>query len=139
MALPPPISEAQWLAQLARDGLTVERWTSSPGAVYETHEHPYGKILVVRSGSITFTLYHGSTAAASADPQAGSPRCSSSMSRVGLRRGTEFTIRHGERVVMLQPGDRLELPPRTPHRAVVGPAGVVCLEAHRPVGAAQSR
>lgn len=120
MASPPPISEAQWLAQLARDGLTVERWTSSPGAVYETHEHPYGKILVVKSGSITFTLPQGSTTAASANPH-------------------RVTSRHGERVVKLQPGDRLELPPSTPHSAIVGPAGVVCLEAHRSVGAAPSR
>src|SRR5436305_2664514 len=28
------------------------------------------------------------------------------------------------------PGDRLELPPGTTHDAVVGPTGVVCLEAH---------
>ena len=32
----------------------------------------------------------------------------------------------------LAPGDRLDLPPRTPHAAVVGPEGVTCLEAHRP-------
>lgn len=31
----------------------------------------------------------------------------------------------------LHPGDRLELPAGTPHDAVVGPAGVVCIEAHR--------
>lgn len=31
-------------------------------------------------------------------------------------------------------GDRLELPASTRHDAVVGPAGVVCLEAHRPAG-----
>src|SRR3954453_9515908 len=30
----------------------------------------------------------------------------------------------------LGPGDRLELPPGTAHDAVVGPIGVVCLEAH---------
>jgi quercetin dioxygenase-like cupin family protein len=32
--------------------------------------------------------------------------------------------------VTLNPGDRLELPPGTTHDAVVGSAGVVCLEAH---------
>ncbi len=32
-------------------------------------------------------------------------------------------------------GDRLELPAGTEHDAVVGPDGVVCLEAHLPAGA----
>jgi uncharacterized protein YjlB len=31
-------------------------------------------------------------------------------------------------------GDRLELPAGTSHTAVVGPAGVTCLEAHLPAG-----
>lgn len=31
----------------------------------------------------------------------------------------------------LGPGDRLDLPARVLHAAVVGPNGVVCLEAHR--------
>lgn len=31
----------------------------------------------------------------------------------------------------LHPGDRLDLPPGVAHDAVVGPEGVVCLEAHR--------
>lgn len=34
--------------------------------------------------------------------------------------------------VTLADGDRLELPRDTHHEAVVGPEGVVCLEAHRP-------
>ena len=34
------------------------------------------------------------------------------------------------RAVHLSAGDRLELPARTPHSAVAGPEGVVCLEAH---------
>jgi quercetin dioxygenase-like cupin family protein len=33
--------------------------------------------------------------------------------------------------VTLQEGDRLDLPARVTHDAVVGPQGVVCLEAHR--------
>lgn len=33
--------------------------------------------------------------------------------------------------VALEPGDRLELPAGTDHDAIVGPEGVVCLEAHR--------
>lgn len=36
--------------------------------------------------------------------------------------------------VDLDPGDRLELPAGTRHDAVVGPAGVACLEAHLPAG-----
>ena len=36
--------------------------------------------------------------------------------------------------VELGVGDRLELPAGTRHDAVVGPAGVTCLEAHRPAG-----
>jgi quercetin dioxygenase-like cupin family protein len=31
----------------------------------------------------------------------------------------------------LQPGDRLDLPPGTPHSAIVGPDGVMCVEAPR--------
>jgi len=36
--------------------------------------------------------------------------------------GTDFELR---------PGDRMEIPPGTPHSAVVGPDGVTCLEAAR--------
>lgn len=36
--------------------------------------------------------------------------------------------------VALQPGDRLDLPAGTGHDAIVGPAGVSCLEAHLPAG-----
>jgi quercetin dioxygenase-like cupin family protein len=36
--------------------------------------------------------------------------------------------------VELAAGDRLELPASTSHSAVVGPAGVTCLEAHLPAG-----
>lgn len=31
----------------------------------------------------------------------------------------------------LRPGDRLDLPPGTPHSATVGPEGVTCMEAPR--------
>jgi uncharacterized protein YjlB len=34
----------------------------------------------------------------------------------------------------LDAGDRLELPAGTAHDALVGPAGVTCLEAHLPAG-----
>ena len=86
--------EHQLHDELVRQGLRPERWSNGPHAVYGTHEHPYGKVLVVASGSIT------------------------------------FTIDGGKRVVPMKPGDRLELPPRTPHSALVGPNGVICLEAH---------
>lgn len=36
-----------------------------------------------------------------------------------------------EQRLVLAAGDRLDLPPDTAHDAVVGPEGVVCLEAHR--------
>ncbi len=36
--------------------------------------------------------------------------------------------------IELAAGDRIELPAGTRHDAVVGPAGVTCLEAHLPVG-----
>lgn len=39
-------------------------------------------------------------------------------------------INGGARVVTLKRGDRLDLPPQTPHSAVVGAEGVVCFEAH---------
>ena len=38
-----------------------------------------------------------------------------------------FHIPDGD--VVLGPGDRLDLPPGTPHSATVGPAGVTCMEA----------
>ncbi len=86
--------ESTLQAQLTRQGLKPIRWSNDPDAVYGEHAHPYGKVLVVVSGSIT------------------------------------FTINGGTRVVAMKPGDRLELPRHTPHSAVVGSDGVVCLEAH---------
>jgi len=41
--------------------------------------------------------------------------------------------------VELGVGDRLDLPAGTQHDAVVGPAGVTCLEAHRPAGSLDPR
>ena len=96
MASQPPPSESTLRAQLAREGLVVERWSNGPHAVYATHDHPYRKVLVVSAGHIT------------------------------------FTIDDGKQVVDMNPGDRLELPARVPHSALVGPEGVVCLEAHVP-------
>lgn len=51
---------------------------------------------------------------------------------VCLRGGVTFTLDEtGERVELLA-GDRLYLPARTIHRAVVGTSGVECAEAHIP-------
>ena len=94
-----PTTEAHLREQLAKEGLTVDdRWSNGPRATYAIHEHPYAKVLLVVSGSITFTL-HGD-----------------------------------ERTVSLQAGHRLDVPAGTPHSAVVGADGVLCLEAHLPVG-----
>ncbi len=40
-----------------------------------------------------------------------------------------FTLPEAGETIRLQAGDTLVLPARTPHAAVVGPAGVRCLEA----------
>ena len=93
-ATPTDVTESSLFNQLVREGLHPTRWDNGPHAVYGVHDHPYGKILLVVSGGIT------------------------------------FSIEGGKRVVPMRPGDRLTLPPRTPHSAVVGPEGVVCLEAH---------
>ena len=107
--------ELEWRERLVREGLRPARWANGPDAVYGEHAHPYGKVLVVVSGSITFTITDGpSTRPAGALP--GPPSNAS-----GERQ---------ERVVTMRRGDRLELPPQTPHSAVVGADGVVCLEAH---------
>jgi quercetin dioxygenase-like cupin family protein len=45
-----------------------------------------------------------------------------------------FTVAAAGVSLELDPGDRLELPAGTVHEARVGPAGVRCLEAHRPAG-----
>jgi quercetin dioxygenase-like cupin family protein len=45
-----------------------------------------------------------------------------------------FGLPGENRRLALHPGDRLELPAGMAHDAVVGPAGVACLEAHREAG-----
>jgi len=56
---PTDVSESDLRAQLAREGLNPERWSNGPHAVYAAHEHPYTKVLMVVSGSITFTVAGG--------------------------------------------------------------------------------
>lgn len=48
-----------------------------------------------------------------------------------LRGSIRFTLPETGEVLEMKPGDRLDLPAGTVHGAVVGPEGVVCLEAHR--------
>ena len=43
----------------------------------------------------------------------------------------EFRMPSLHQSSLMKPGDRLELPAGTSHSAVVGPQGVVCLEAHK--------
>jgi quercetin dioxygenase-like cupin family protein len=45
-----------------------------------------------------------------------------------------FGLVEGGDVVAMEVGDRLDLAAGTRHDAVVGPHGVVCLEAHAPAG-----
>ncbi|HKY54408.1 MAG TPA: hypothetical protein VJM08_08890 [Anaerolineales bacterium] len=42
-----------------------------------------------------------------------------------------FGLPEESRQLLLKAGDRLDLPANTVHDAVVGPQGVVCLEAHK--------
>ena len=42
-----------------------------------------------------------------------------------------FTVGRQRQQVAMRSGDRLELPAGTPHSAVVGPEGVVCIEGQR--------
>jgi quercetin dioxygenase-like cupin family protein len=45
-----------------------------------------------------------------------------------LRGSIRFDLAESGEAIDLEPGSRLELPPGTPHAAVVGPGGVTCLE-----------
>jgi quercetin dioxygenase-like cupin family protein len=45
-----------------------------------------------------------------------------------------FDLPQSDRRIALATGDRLALPAGVDHGAVVGPDGVACLEAHRPIG-----
>jgi quercetin dioxygenase-like cupin family protein len=53
-----------------------------------------------------------------------------------LRGSIRFDLVASGESIELEPGDRLDLPPGTPHAAVVGPGGVTCVEGQaRPPGA----
>lgn len=57
---------------------------------------------------------------------------------VCLSGSIRFGLPDAGRFVDLGPGDRLDLPAPTRHDAVVGPAGVTCLEGHLPAGALEA-
>lgn len=48
-----------------------------------------------------------------------------------VRGSITFGLPHSGQALTLRPGDRLDLPAGTLHDAVVGPQGVLCLEAHK--------
>ena len=48
-----------------------------------------------------------------------------------VRGSIDFILADGGRLAM-RPGDRLVLPPRTRHSAIVGPEGCACVEGKRP-------
>jgi hypothetical protein len=50
-----------------------------------------------------------------------------------------FTLPASGEEIELRAGDRLDLPSGTRHGALVGPAGVACVEAHLPPGSLASR
>jgi quercetin dioxygenase-like cupin family protein len=53
-----------------------------------------------------------------------------------VRGSIRFSIDDSGQHIDLSPGDRLVLPPATRHSAVVGPQGVLCVEAPKPEGQA---
>jgi uncharacterized protein YjlB len=100
------MGEADLALRLRAEGLVPGTWGNGPGDVYAVHRHGFDKVLVCVRGSITFGL---------------------------PGRGDRVPLHTGDRVP-LRNGDRLDLPAGVDHDAVVGPAGVTCLEAHLPAG-----
>lgn len=61
-------TEAELCQQMESEGLEPYKWHSNPQDVFPAHDHPYEKVIMVVSGSITFgfpidgeptTLYPG--------------------------------------------------------------------------------
>lgn len=50
------MTHAELLARLRQQGLGPSVWTNGPAHIYAAHSHPYDKVLVATSGSITFHL-----------------------------------------------------------------------------------
>ena len=143
------LTEAQLHDDLVREGLHPSRWANDPYFEYGVHDHPYGKVLVVVSGSITFSMNGGQRVVPTIPPPVSRPNgpvtTTHGQHGGGVKTGswtfgrsfrveavTGPPLADPRQVVGMRPGDRLTLPPRTPHSAVVGADGVVCLEAHVP-------
>ncbi|MCA9917859.1 MAG: hypothetical protein KC445_07910 [Anaerolineales bacterium] len=67
-AQPNTPTEADLYAQMAAEGLDPYKWRSNPLDIFQAHDHPYEKVIMVVEGSITFgfpiegeptTLYPG--------------------------------------------------------------------------------
>ena len=50
------LSEESIRSVLSKEGLHPYRWSNAPGDVYNTHTHPYHKVIYVVRGAITFGL-----------------------------------------------------------------------------------
>ena len=50
------LSEESIRSVLSKEGLHPYRWSNAPGDVYNTHTHPYHKVIYVVRGSIIFRL-----------------------------------------------------------------------------------
>ena len=142
---PTDASESDLRAQFAGEGLNPERWSNGPHAVYAAHEHPYAKVLMVVSGSITFTVAGGRVVPMIPPPvrRPNGPVTANNGQRSGevktspWKFGRSFRVEavtgpptaDHRQVVGMKPGDRLDLPAHTSHSALVVTHGVVCLEA----------
>jgi len=96
-----PPQEEELWRRMRQEGLSPYTWSNGPGDAYAVHSHSYEKVLYCVRGSIRFTL---------PDTRDGSGSTSA---------------------VDLAPGDCFILPAGIRHGALVGPQGVICLEATR--------
>ncbi|MEX2322636.1 MAG: AraC family ligand binding domain-containing protein [Acidimicrobiia bacterium] len=67
----------------AAEGLESYRWSNGPGHRYAAHSHPYHKVLICDSGSITFHTADGDIVLRAGD-------------RMDLPAGTEHSASVGE-------------------------------------------
>ncbi|MBC7693264.1 MAG: cupin domain-containing protein [Methylotenera sp.] len=93
--LPEAPSEQEAEAKLHQEGYESFRWHDVPGVEYPRHRHEYDECLWILKGEITFNI----------PAAAGVPSVSQTFS--------------------LKPGDRLYLPARTAHTAIVPDAAGV--------------
>lgn len=54
-----PPSRDELIGRLRAEGLDWYPWSNGPHDVYDTHTHPFDKVLYVLDGSITFILPEG--------------------------------------------------------------------------------